>query len=786
MSKGFGVDVYGVPYYGPETAPNTSVAPSVAPFTATQADYGEIVLAWAAPQNTPWKYMQLVRSTYGYPSTAQDGVLLAQFTNGTMQKSYDDAGLTPGVIYYYTMFVTLEAPTWSSSVTYPLNYQVLYNGLYWTSLNASNTNNTPSGGSAFWATTPYVPTWLPAGYAGTLALANDGYGSLLYNRAPQPYKTNSSDLYPNTTPDNQSFQNYFNVMGFGLDQMKNFYDSLLQVNNPDTVSATALDILGQQLGISTDYMTTPQMRRQRIKNATVNYRMKGEPQSIHNLVAQLTGWDSTITEAANLFNNADTAAAIHPSYDQWNANVTYQTNALVQYNGYNYKAVSQNTNHAPSGTNTNNTWWNVQVSVMDTTTLYNPGTGGYATWGAVSPATQIGGVLTGILHPTNTAINNWNAFSVVDSMVGTDVRSAAALITPNWASGTNYPIGSNVLYTDGYYYTAIQPSGPGYPHGAITPGTNNSFWKAFYYKTTDIPNTVKDGTALQPLPTWNGQTTYTQGTQVQYNGIVYQAAVTNLNKQPSGYYYSNSSWVAVGPYTRQVMTSGYFAQILTAGVSTTVRCSPVYYDINGNVIQNYNTSKGLKYFVDIGVSMRFQTDYPQLTQTTEPALANATSTIVNSTAWVDSPSGAWYTKYGMAAVNQTVAGTNTYVTALLTNNNINGRYALTFATDYTDTAHYTHGLIFAESASNSFWYATRQSLWKVVSGVETKMLSWTRLNNGDRIVVDWLSTGEVDVYAYARDGKGTLNLLGTVAAASGPTTGSGMGIIQKYSATGAL
>lgn len=789
MSKGFGVDVYGVPFYGPETTPSANVTPSVAPFTATQADYGEIILQWAAPQNTPWKYMQLVRSVYGYPSTAQDGILLAQFTAGTMQKTYDDTGLTPGVIYYYTMFVTLEAPTWSSSVTYPLNYQVLFNGQYWTSLNASNTNHSPTGGSAFWASGPYVPTWLPAGYAGTLALANDGYGSLLYNRAPQPYKTNTADVMSNTAVDNQSLQNYLNVMGWGLDQIKNRYDSLLNVNNPDVVSATSLDILGQQLGINTDYMTTPQQRRQRIKNATVNYQMKGENQSIHNIIAQLTGWDSTITEAANLYNSADQATALHPQFDAWNANTTYFTNQYVSYNGYTYQASQQNVNHAPSGGATNNTWWNVQQNIVNTATLFNPATGSTSTWGYGPPVTPaaIGGVLTGIASPLSSSVHNWNAFIASDLNVGTDITSSAPLLTPNWSNSTNYSITANVLYTDGYYYTALQASGPGTPHGAITPGTNNSFWKPFYYTTSDLPNTVKDGAALATLPTWNSTTTYTVGTQVQFNGIIYQATLTSLNKQPSGFYYSNTSWIAIGPYVRQIMTSGYFAQVLTAGITTTVRCAPIYYDINGRQIKNSSSSRTLPYYVDIGYTARFQTDFAQLTQTTEASIANATSSgVVLSPLWVDAPSGAWYSSYGMAAVNQSVAGTNTWTNLEISNGNAFGRYALTLVTDYTDTVHYSHGLLFAWSAGNSFWYTTRVGLWKVVAGVETKMLTWSRLNNGDRIVVDWFSSGQVDVFVYARDGKGTLNLLGSVAAANGPTGGTIAGVMQKYSATGAL
>lgn len=779
MSKGFGVDTYGIPFYGPEQVLNSTISPSVNPFTATQSDYGEIVLSWTAPLNTPWKFMQLVRSTYGYPATAKDGVLLQQFTTGTMQKTYDDAGLTPGVIYYYTMFVTLEAPTWSNAVTYSTNQQVLFSGQYWTSLQNSNTNHTPAVGSAFWASTAYVPTWLPAGYAGTLALANDGYGVLLYNRAPQPYKITSSDIYPNTIPDNQSLQNYFNVMGFALDQMKNFYDSLLQVNNPDTVSATSLDILGQQLGINTNYMTTPQQRRQRIKTATVNYQMKGEPQSVHNLIAQLTGWDSTVTDSSNLLTSGDQAAALHPLYDQWNTNTTYFPNQIIQFNGYNYKNILQSvgTAQAPTGSNTSNTWWQVQLQVLDNTISFNPATNKYYTWGNTDGSSSFNGVLTGLPHPTNTAINNWNAFAITTPAATPDivVGSVASLFTPNYSSGTNYKINANVLFTDGYYYTALKANGPATT--VVTPGTNSAVWKAFYYTTSDFPNVFKDGAPIAVLPFWNATTQYTIGQRVQYNGITYQAGLNNINSAPTGFYYSNPNWIFVEPNQKAIINSLYTGAINSSAVSLQLFAKPLFYDVNGTVIKNYSANYNSN-ITSQGTWARFITDYTELNGTSEPTVISVPT---SSNQWTSS-AGLWKTSFGMASVNQAAAGTTTYVTALLPAGFAgNKRYGVTFASDFVDTAHKTHGIVFSFTNSSNFWYATRTSLWQVSAGVETLRASWTRLNTGDRMIID-VSTA-ITVYKYARDGKGTLTQIGTFA--SGPAAGQ-TGLIQKYSASGAL
>lgn len=812
MSQGFGVDVYGIPFYGY----SQPVQYSVTPFTATQADYGEITLQWSSPNTAAWKYLQLIRSTYGYPSTAQDGVLLQQFTVGTIQKTYDDAGLTPGVIYYYTMFITLEAPTWNSTTNYILNTQVLYNGQYWTSLNNVNLNQTPVAGGSYWASSAYVPSWLPAGYAATLALANDGYGTLLYNRSPQPYKIAGSDTFSDTAVDNPSLQHYFNVMGFGLSQVKNDYDSYLSLNNPDVVSATNLDILGQQLGIQTDYMSTPQQRRQRIKTATVNYQLKGEPQSIHNLIAQLTGWDSSITDGPNLLTSADQTAFVSPNYSQWNANITYFPNALIQYNGYNYKCQVQavGTAQAPTGANSSNTWWSVQVQQLDTTTLLNPKTGFYSTWGNFSTVgsgfvLDVNGIETGLPSPLDSAINNYNALSINSSLNSSstwNVFNYAYLATPSYSNSTNYVINNVVLYTDGVYYIALKPSGPGTPYGAQIPGHANTFWHAFYYVASDIPNLIPDSAPLAQLPTWNAVTKYAAGTEVQYQGFIYYAVIDNVNETPSGNYYSTPFWACLGAISRTVAMSGWLTRASSNANTATMNISPAYYDKTGKLITNYSTFyASLTNPQGSSLLLRFPYDYTDInTKFTEPSLINANGTGFINNSWITGTwaagswtptSNLWETSYGTAWVNQTTAGTTELSVTLLNTDIVGGRIAVTFASDYNDPAHYSNGLAFlwnttstGTSTPANFYYVTRQSLWYVNGSTETKLASWTPLNTGDRIVVDTDSSlGKIQVYKYARDSAGTLTQLANVSATVALGSGNVLtGLIQKYSATGAL
>lgn len=799
MSQGFGVDIYGIDFYGYSQPADHSVAP----FIATQTDYGDITLSWASPNTTSWKVMELVRSVYGYPNRPEDGIVITTISPGTMVRTYDDPGLDAGTIYYYAMFISIEAPDWNSGTTYNINQQVLHNGLYWNSIQNGNLNHTPAAGSSFWSPSQYIPSWYPAGFAATLAVANQGYGALLYNRTPQPYKTTTSDTFSNTEIDNIALYNYESLFGWGLDLLKAEYDSYLNLSNVDKVSATHLDILGQQLGIATDYLSTPQQRRQRIKNAAINYRIKGQTQSIHNLIAELAGWDSEITYGPNMYNSTDQTAFVHPTYDTWNANTTYFPGQKITYNGYNYNNTTQSKGQAqaPTGTTSSNTWWSAaQLYILDTTTNKNPETNQYSTWGwtAVAGSTgSIEGVRTGLPHPTDTTIHNWNALSTkLTNQPGSgfyNLDSTTKLNTPNYSSGTNYVINNAVLYTDGYYYLALKPSGPATPYGAKTPGTDQNFWKPFYYTTSDTPNIVRDGTPIIQMPVWNSSQAYNMGDYVQYQGILYLCLQDNTNSAPSGYYYSNANWVFISPSQETIVTSSYWARnINDSGVNTTVTPFLYFYDKKGNLINN-TASDYSGYNVGAeGAIARFVNDYIVLNGSTETSLANAQTdgTIVSGTWLVGGSAGfsssTWRSSYGMASADQTLAGTLTYNYMTIDAGSPSGRFALTFSTDFVDTAHKTHGLVFAMLDANNFYYATRTSLRQVSSGVDTLLTSWTRLKDGDRIIVD--AAANIDVYKYKRTGDGALTRIAhSVGTGPGDTGIVGRtGFIQKYSASGAL
>lgn len=106
MSK-YGIDYYGAAYYGANTLSDFNAAP----FNAIPYDYEAIRLTWATPTGG-WDYLRLVRNSYGFPVTADDGDVLFEDSVATSRIVYVDTGLVPNNIglkpghpYYYSIYV---------------------------------------------------------------------------------------------------------------------------------------------------------------------------------------------------------------------------------------------------------------------------------------------------------------------------------------------------------------------------------------------------------------------------------------------------------------------------------------------------------------------------------------------------------------------------------------------------------------------------------------------------------------------------------------------------------
>lgn len=791
MSQGYAIDFYGKTTYGYSQPADYSVTP----FTATQTGYNSLTLNWVSPNATPWKTMQLVSSLYGYPTTPADGTLRLVVDGSVSITSFDDLNLLPGRIYYYTIFLNTESPTWSSGTTYETSNVVLYSGQYWVSIQDGNIGNTPVVGSAFWANTQPNNTWFPAGYTASLVVNDFGYSQHLYDRTPQPYKIVASDIFTNAVVDNPQLFHYLSIFGFFLDMTKTEYNLYLQGNNPDVIAAANLDWLGRELGVATDFLASPQLRRNRVDNAATNYRLKGTLQGIHNAIAEITGWDSAISYSSNMMLSNDQAAFYHPQYEPWNNSITYFANQLVQFNGYDYKCLTQafGSAQAPTGSNTSNTWWSPQVSttttpLTDAVTLKNPFNSTataprFSTWAPNPALGKLNGVYLGLPHPTNSSIKNWHALSLQlqSAPTGNDLFAygvGAPAITV-WTNSTNYVVNNFVSTNSGAnFWMAIKPSGPGTPYGFITPGTNETFWKPIPVPASGLPakyNWIKDSIPIQHTRIWDSASQYSMGDRIVYFGIIYEAVRTNTNSAPSGYYYHNADWIFIQPSDFVYTVSGYEARITTNTSNQTAFADITFIDDQLNTNPSFDLTSTNTFLTNY--LSRFIVDYTDLNTVNDNTLTSL------NRPW-SSATGLWKSNYGMASVNQTVAGTNTYSPIFVNMGLADLTLSITFVTDYVDPIHYGGGILFRYQDANNFWYVTRKSLYKVVAGVETLKASWTRLNNGDRILVQTLANA-ITVTAYKRDGSGGTNPLAFV-------TDTDLqfavrhGMIQKYSPSGAV
>ena len=771
-STGYGVDIYGTVLYGASQEQSFSVDP----FIATQTDYGRISLSWASPNDTDWYVMRLVRSTDGFPSTPSDGTLLMETRSDDVRTSYDDANLTQGVIYYYAVFMSQDAPVWDSGTTYIQSAVIFYNGSYWFSLQASNTGNTPSIGSAWWAPTTYFPAWYPAGQAASLAVKDQGYATRLYDRTPQPYKIVKSDLFANTTIDNPALAHFLSVFGFEFSGMKTEYDNILNLNDVDKVSAANLEWLGQQFGVTTDYISSPRLRRQRIKNASINYRLKGTEQGIHNAIAAITGWDSEIVIGQNMMLNSDQSRFAHPTYDTWRADTNYFVNQLVSYNGFNYKnlVASYGSAQAPTGTNSSNTWWQVQVNGTDNTTLLNPSTKGFSTWGRYlnSGLTISIGNLVGMANPSAPTNNAWNA--IYHQMTAgtpysgtTGVQSVATLSTPSWSSGTNYVINNYVLYNT-FYYKATRASGPATSIGAVTPGTNDLYWELQASNIGVGRNQyVRDGIPIPKFNHWDSVIPFKVGDFVEHNGIVYVCLEDNAGQSPTGRYSSNTYWQYVRSSER-AFTASLYSGRLSSGTAT-LGINILWYDEDGNTL--FTASKP----TFSSIYSRFDTDYANL---------DGTNDNEGQFTWTTVPSGAtyWESTFGQARVNPdafAALGTKPKYTYIYTSDpRATGVVGYTFGVDYADTTNYDNGVIFRKTSGTNMWFATRTRLVLLLGGIETTKATWSRLQEGDRINI-FITSTTITVKKYNRDGTGGMTTLATVTD-SNLNTETNYGIIQRY------
>lgn len=254
----YGVDRYGVAYYGAQALIDFDASP----FTATSRVTGGLLLRWTQPGGN-YDRLRLVRNAYGNPINVDDGQILLN-TEDTSLTELADSGLTEGVWYYYSLFV--REPV----------------------------------GLGF--------VWRRAGDTAGLVSAGHGYSRLLLDRLPSQLTTDPREA-GGQADEGSLLGRFLGVFGFELDAMRTTLGSLRDTKDADKVPGRLLPLLAQQLGQVYEPEIGMAQNRVLLRNTTYLYKTKGTRPCLEGLASSITGWAASLMYTPNLLLHADDSSA---------------------------------------------------------------------------------------------------------------------------------------------------------------------------------------------------------------------------------------------------------------------------------------------------------------------------------------------------------------------------------------------------------------------------------------------------------------------------------------------
>lgn len=338
----YGVDQYGKTVYGADLG----VDYTVTDLSAVQSDYGRITVSWNAPRQNNWTSLVLVRSGYGFPVAPTDGVTLASWPSTGARTSYSDVGLSPGY-WYYTVFATVPLAAWSPSLTYQSGDRVSYSGQNWVCLVPYSLNIIPGSNGAVWAASYETQLWHPAGSVACLSVADHGYGALLEELVPSPYKAS-----PGTSTDsgtaNPDLTAFLAVLGFGFAQMQQELDDLLHAYEVTTTRQDRLAALSQTVGLSQELASSARFQRLRTLNAAAINQERGTVQGLMDSIYAASGLSASVATGPNLLLTQDQSAFVDPLPPQWQPAGTYAPGQEVLFQGVRYQCTGYSYSVTPS------------------------------------------------------------------------------------------------------------------------------------------------------------------------------------------------------------------------------------------------------------------------------------------------------------------------------------------------------------------------------------------------------------------------------------------------------
>lgn len=641
----YGIDYYGLSFYG--TA--TSVEFSVSPFVSSSIDYTRVHLTWGRPGGN-WTGFRLLRNWNGYPIREDDGERLYDGLH-LSPGSWTDANVKPGRFVYYAIF--LQTGT----------------------------------------------SWIRAGITSCLVTDDKGSYDWIYDRIPKYYKYVGPELSAlASTSENQDLQDWLKVFAWGLDNQRTLYESLAYINDPMRNAQADLSALAKQLGYRPGTAIEAVRLRHLVQSITTLYQEKSQPAGLAGWIRAVSGWDADIQVARNLLLSDDQAQFAHPAYPTWDPSINYAVGETVRYTKNWYMAKTggaYGAAQAPSGSNTDNTWWTFRNEIQTNFAL-NPATGGQYTWEVYSPTFTV---------PPGSII------------MGEGI--------PNPIDGQLYANASLVIFNKGT--------------GQTLDLIARSVSRLSGQTTMDRGQVIGDGIPVpSPFLTWTPTVEYLPADLVMFGGRVYQALRASKGVvPPTAYDPPTDEWACVGKDGRvQLMLSGYTHSAWT--YATTAAC-PVWpfiewYDQTGTLIVKLEGRSAGNLCYD-----RFS--------------PNAGTTLTSHTPEVgayswSAPAGSWTIDgFNGGTIRPTDPAVRSIAVINGSNNDANCQVSVTLTT--SPTAGMSQGLILRYTDVNNYWRATRSSLAKRQAGTLTTVGTYSSsCVDGDRLTVSLSG----NIYTVYRNG----------------------------------
>lgn len=249
---------YGIDYYGVGTYGRTGgyVDFDASPFVARSVGYQRIEFNWFPPTGN-WSRIRLVRNTYGFPLSVDDGAVVLEeeknFSSGYFIDEGVEVGLKPASGYHYSLFVLA----------------------------------TETG------------TWIKAGDA--VGISSKDFNSLsrMYDGIPAIYKTkNLSSVTDNA--ENPDLEKFLKVFAVEYDLYKTSANLLLNTYDTSLTYAPLIPVMMQQFGVSYEPELGLQQSRILLRNAVYINKSKGSFEGLTNFIKAFTGYDEETSMGKNL------------------------------------------------------------------------------------------------------------------------------------------------------------------------------------------------------------------------------------------------------------------------------------------------------------------------------------------------------------------------------------------------------------------------------------------------------------------------------------------------------